>query len=154
MSLSSLTPSPLPCKAGTRLDRTAPTSAFQSLSGSPTVTRMVSCTATRHSFQTSTVKGTAGSSGSSMRVLISALRFCPSNPEAPYSCCEADYHSAGWISDPLNEWLGRRGVIFIGAIFSLVSVSGLPSVKVPDASATHTTSYHLLVWLSRKAGRR
>jgi MFS family permease len=32
---------------------------------------------------------------------------------------------AGWISDPLNHWLGRRGTIFIGAIFSLISPFGM-----------------------------
>ncbi|KEZ46578.1 hypothetical protein SAPIO_CDS0382 [Scedosporium apiospermum] len=32
---------------------------------------------------------------------------------------------AGWISDPLNEWLGRRGVIFLGAIFSLIAPFGM-----------------------------
>jgi len=34
-------------------------------------------------------------------------------------------YSAGWISDPLNEWLGRRGVIFLGAIFSLIAPFGM-----------------------------
>ncbi|KAG6040954.1 hypothetical protein E4U41_006545, partial [Claviceps citrina] len=32
---------------------------------------------------------------------------------------------AGWISDPLNDWLGRRGVIFIAAIFSLLAPFGM-----------------------------
>ncbi|KEY65717.1 hypothetical protein S7711_05548 [Stachybotrys chartarum IBT 7711] len=32
---------------------------------------------------------------------------------------------AAWISDPLNELLGRRGVIFIGAIFSLFAPFGM-----------------------------
>src|ERR1700761_5959303 len=32
---------------------------------------------------------------------------------------------AGWISDPLNHWLGRRGTIFIGAIFSLIAPFGM-----------------------------
>ncbi|KAJ6789163.1 hypothetical protein PWT90_03287 [Aphanocladium album] len=32
---------------------------------------------------------------------------------------------AGWISDPLNEILGRRGVIFIAAIFSLLAPFGM-----------------------------
>jgi MFS family permease len=32
--------------------------------------------------------------------------------------------SAGWISDPLNALLGRRGTIFIGAIFSLIAPIG------------------------------
>lgn len=33
-------------------------------------------------------------------------------------------HSAAWISDPLNHLLGRRHVIFIAAIFSLLSPIG------------------------------
>lgn len=32
--------------------------------------------------------------------------------------------SAGWVSDPLNHLLGRRTVIFIAAIFSLLSPIG------------------------------
>ncbi|KHN97382.1 sugar transporter [Metarhizium album ARSEF 1941] len=32
---------------------------------------------------------------------------------------------AGWISDPLNSLLGRRGVIFIAAIFSLLAPFGM-----------------------------
>ncbi|KAG9568837.1 MFS transporter, partial [Aureobasidium melanogenum] len=32
---------------------------------------------------------------------------------------------AGWISDHLNHWLGRRGVVFIAAIFSLLSPIGM-----------------------------
>ncbi|WQF86438.1 Putative major facilitator, sugar transporter, major facilitator superfamily [Colletotrichum destructivum] len=32
---------------------------------------------------------------------------------------------AGWISDPLNELLGRRGVIFVAAIFSLIAPFGM-----------------------------
>ena len=32
--------------------------------------------------------------------------------------------SAGWLSDPLNDWLGRRGVIFAGAMFSLLAPIG------------------------------
>ncbi|QIX01306.1 hypothetical protein AMS68_006823 [Peltaster fructicola] len=31
---------------------------------------------------------------------------------------------AGWLSDPLNDWLGRRGTIFLGAIFSLLAPIG------------------------------
>ncbi|EED18210.1 MFS sugar transporter, putative [Talaromyces stipitatus ATCC 10500] len=34
-----------------------------------------------------------------------------------------------WIADPLNHWLGRRGVIFLGAIFSVVSPIGSALVK-------------------------
>lgn len=37
----------------------------------------------------------------------------------------ANRHSAGWISDPLNDLLGRRGVIFVAAIFSLIAPFGM-----------------------------
>lgn len=40
----------------------------------------------------------------------------------PYICIA---FFAGWISDPLNHLLGRRWVIFIGAIFSLLSPFGM-----------------------------
>ncbi|KAL7930637.1 sugar transporter domain-containing protein [Trichoderma chlorosporum] len=32
---------------------------------------------------------------------------------------------SGWISDPLNDWIGRRGTIFLGAIFSLFAPFGM-----------------------------
>ena len=35
-----------------------------------------------------------------------------------------DFNSAGWISDPMNDYFGRRGTIFIGAIFSVLSPIG------------------------------
>ncbi|OHW95695.1 sugar transporter [Colletotrichum incanum] len=31
---------------------------------------------------------------------------------------------ACWLSDPINDWIGRRGAIFIGAIFSFVGPIG------------------------------
>ncbi|KAL0937100.1 sugar transporter [Colletotrichum truncatum] len=31
---------------------------------------------------------------------------------------------ACWLSDPINDWLGRRGAIFLGAIFSVVAPLG------------------------------
>jgi MFS family permease len=31
---------------------------------------------------------------------------------------------AGWISDPVNNYLGRRGTIFVAAIFSLLAPIG------------------------------
>jgi hypothetical protein len=31
---------------------------------------------------------------------------------------------AGWISDPINHWIGRRRTIFLGAIFSLLAPIG------------------------------
>ncbi|KAL1968961.1 hypothetical protein VTN77DRAFT_795 [Rasamsonia byssochlamydoides] len=34
-----------------------------------------------------------------------------------------------WFADPLNHWIGRRGVIFIGAIFSLLAPIGSGLVK-------------------------
>ncbi|KAG8418937.1 hypothetical protein J3459_011918 [Metarhizium acridum] len=37
----------------------------------------------------------------------------------------AKHDSAGWISDPLNDLLGRRGVIFIAAVFSLLAPFGM-----------------------------
>jgi MFS family permease len=37
---------------------------------------------------------------------------------------ETDLDSAGWISDPMNDWIGRRGTIFVGAIFSLLAPIG------------------------------
>ncbi|GAM36002.1 hexose transport-related protein [Talaromyces pinophilus] len=36
---------------------------------------------------------------------------------------------AAWISDPLNRWLGRRGVIFLAAIFSLLAPFGSALVQ-------------------------
>jgi sugar porter (SP) family MFS transporter len=32
---------------------------------------------------------------------------------------------AGWVSDPLNHWFGRRKVIFIAAVFSLLAPIGM-----------------------------
>lgn len=40
---------------------------------------------------------------------------------APYLCCAG---FSCWISDPLNNWLGRRGVIFLAAIFCVLSPIG------------------------------
>lgn len=34
-------------------------------------------------------------------------------------------NSAAWISDPINNWIGRRGTIFVGAIFSLLAPIGM-----------------------------
>ena len=34
------------------------------------------------------------------------------------------FGSAAWISDPVNNFLGRRGTIFIAAIFSLLAPLG------------------------------
>lgn len=35
-----------------------------------------------------------------------------------------DYTSGAWISDPINNALGRRGAIFIGNVISLISTLG------------------------------
>lgn len=40
---------------------------------------------------------------------------------APYIACAG---FSCWISDPLNNWLGRRGVIFIAAIFCVLAPIG------------------------------
>ena len=37
----------------------------------------------------------------------------------------ADFNSAAWISDPLNNLLARRGTIFLAAIFSLCAPFGM-----------------------------
>jgi MFS family permease len=34
------------------------------------------------------------------------------------------YHSAGWLSDPINNFIGRKGTIFIAAIFSVLAPIG------------------------------
>ena len=68
-----------------------------------------------------------------------------------------------WISDPMNNWLGRRGTIFIAAIFSLIAPIGsgltqnwvrrMPEMKGDEAKltlhSTVATLYH-----SRALGRR
>lgn len=33
--------------------------------------------------------------------------------------------STGWASDPLNHFIGRRGTIFVAAIFSLLAPFGM-----------------------------
>lgn len=38
-------------------------------------------------------------------------------------------HSAGWASDPLNHWFGRRWTIFIGAVFSLLAPIGMATTQ-------------------------
>lgn len=34
-------------------------------------------------------------------------------------------NSFAWVNDPLNDWLGRRGTIFLGAVFSLLAPIGM-----------------------------
>lgn len=33
--------------------------------------------------------------------------------------------SFAWVNDPLNDWLGRRAVIFIGAVLSFCAPFGM-----------------------------
>ncbi len=42
----------------------------------------------------------------------------------PRSTNDIRMSSAGWISDPMNEFIGRRGTIFVAAIFSLLAPLG------------------------------
>lgn len=37
----------------------------------------------------------------------------------------ADGNSTAWISDPFNDWFGRRHTIFVAAIFSLIAPFGM-----------------------------
>ncbi|KAL3956693.1 hypothetical protein ACCO45_009539 [Purpureocillium lilacinum] len=52
---------------------------------------------------------------------------------------------AGWISDPLNDWMGRRGVIFVAAIFSLPR--SLWYGSVPDLATAARVSVCARLWL-------
>jgi MFS family permease len=36
---------------------------------------------------------------------------------------------AGWLSDPLNHWIGRRWTIFIAAVFSLLAPIGAATTQ-------------------------
>lgn len=47
--------------------------------------------------------------------IIGAINSMPYMTIALFSC---------WLSDPVNHYLGRRGAIFIGAIFSLLAPIG------------------------------
>lgn len=55
--------------------------------------------------------------------LTSALPSCMFGYSI-FNCTYLPITSAGWLSDPLNEWLGRRTTIFIGAIFSFFAPLG------------------------------
>ena len=70
------------------------------------------------------VKATNGWWASSIHAPISLFSY-GKILHRPQSCQYADIHSAAWISDPLNHWLGRRHVIFLAAIFSLLSPIGM-----------------------------
>jgi MFS family permease len=48
--------------------------------------------------------------------IIGFINSCPYICIAFFAC---------WISDPLNDFLARRGTIFIGAIFSLLAPFGM-----------------------------
>lgn len=41
-----------------------------------------------------------------------------------FSCNFSDSNSAAWISDPVNSLLGRKGTIFVAAVFSLLAPFG------------------------------
>lgn len=47
--------------------------------------------------------------------LVGAVNACPYMAIAVFTA---------WISDPVNDWVGRRGTIFIGAVFSLLAPIG------------------------------
>jgi MFS family permease len=55
-------------------------------------------------------------------------RFCeffsPSFISARYNPNNFELQSAGWISDPLNHWLGRKNTILVAAVFSLLAPIG------------------------------
>jgi len=53
-----------------------------------------------------------------------AIAFLYGHPFQLLGLFHADSDSAGWISDPLNNYLGRRGTIFLGAIFSFLAPLG------------------------------
>ena len=57
-----------------------------------------------------------------MPALIYALRSCKEQIHS--AVVLTNKNSAGWLSDPLNNYLGRRGTIFIAAIFSLLAPIG------------------------------
>lgn len=45
--------------------------------------------------------------------------------EVSPDCLSLTLSSAAWISDPLNDLIGRRGTIFLGAVFSLLAPFGM-----------------------------
>ena len=83
-----------------------------------------------HVLQRARVTRTVGSSASSTHALTLQLPFCESefgdlSRQATAGISTDHFNdSAGWISDPLNNVLGRRGTIFLAAIFSLLSPIG------------------------------
>lgn len=65
----------------------------------------------------------------SMPYLIIAVLYVTLHLSFVSSLLTRDYRRAAWISDPLNRWLGRRGVIFLAAIFSLLAPFGSALVQ-------------------------
>lgn len=67
-----------------------------------------------------------GSLASSIHVLILRLPSCQCLlPKACTKQASANLRlSTAWISDPVNNWCGRRGTIFIAAIFSVLAPIG------------------------------
>ena len=74
------------------------------------------------------VRRTRGLSDSSTRAPTSPLLSCKSltfTDRTPATRQANPWeNSAGWISDPVNNILGRRGTIFLGAIFSVLAPIG------------------------------
>lgn len=73
-------------------------------------------------------KETLGSLGLSILAHIFVLHCCESF-RSRWQChnlltYQFFVRSAGWLSDPINHHLGRRGTIFLAAIFSLLAPIG------------------------------
>ena len=69
---------------------------------------------------------------SSIRALTSQLQSCKPTSSSPKENCLLTISfpfSVAWIADPLNAVLGRRGVIFVAAIFSLLAPIGSGCVQ-------------------------
>lgn len=68
---------------------------------------------------------TLGLLASSIRLLTLQSVSCKSFLRAePFRVSRLTVNSAAWISDPVNHFLGRRGTIFIAAIFSVLAPIG------------------------------
>lgn len=76
-------------------------------------------------FPIQMLRPTNGFKGSSMLLPIWELPSCTSDADACICLVLKTYVSRGcWVSDPLNNYLGRRGAIFISAIFCCLPVIG------------------------------
>lgn len=64
-----------------------------------------------------------------MPYLTIAVLYVTLPPSFASSLLTRDYHRIAWIADPLNRKLGRRGVIFLAAIFSLIAPFGSALVQ-------------------------